>query len=214
MKPVLIRQHLETAPPARLSGWLYARGIDHVVSPAWNGGAPPEPREHAFIVSLGHSSSAADTHDPRVAAEHALLARAVEQGVPVLGLCYGGQVLAAVLGGRVARAAAPELGWLDGIETDDPAQVPPGPWLAWHFDSWTVPPGATEIARTRDASQAFRHGPHLAVQFHPEATTDVVAVWSRSDGVAADLDAPPERTAAAEAAAYRLFDAFAADHLP
>ena len=213
MKPVLIRQHLQTAPPARLADWLHARGLEHVISRSWNGDPAPEPRDYAFIVSLGHSSGAGDTHVPAVAAEHALLGRAVEQDVPVLGLCYGGQVLAAVLGGRVARAAVPELGWLGEIETDDPATVPSGPWLAWHFDCWTVPPGATEIARTREASQAFRHGPHLAVQFHPEATVDVVTTWARSDGVPAQLTAPPERTAAAEAAAYRLFDAFAADHL-
>ena len=77
----------------------------------------------------------------------------------------------------------------------------------------TPPPLSYELAWNRDGTQAFCLRRHLAVQFHPEATTDVVAVWSRSDGVAADLDAPPERTAAAEAAAYRLFDAFAADLL-
>jgi GMP synthase-like glutamine amidotransferase len=212
VRSVLVRQHLDTAPPARLIGWLEARGLPYVVDRVWLRGTDPDPADHAFVVSLGHSRGSRDTHDPVVAAEHGLIARAVEQDVPVLGLCYGGQVLAEVLGGTVERAAVPELGWLGEIETDDAEQVPSGPWLSWHFDSWTVPADATELARTPAASQAFRLGPHLAVQFHPEATIPVVQDWARSDGVAADLDAPPERIAAAHDAAYRLFDAFA-NHL-
>jgi hypothetical protein len=87
MKPVLIRQHLEAAPPARLLDWLEARELPHVVHESGAQGIAPDPAEHAFVVSLGHSLGAGDTHDAAVAAEHALLRRAVEAGVPVLGLC-------------------------------------------------------------------------------------------------------------------------------
>ena len=65
---------------------------------------------------------------------------------PVLGLCYGGQVLAAVLGAEVGPAPMPELGWRT-IETDDPELVPAGPWLEWHYERFCTPPGATELAR-------------------------------------------------------------------
>ena len=81
------------------------------------------------------------------------------------------------------------------------------------------PPGATEVARTKDATQAFRHGPHLGLQFHPESTTDIVDGWARKDareacetiGVTngpALIEAPDERKEAAKQAAFRLFDAF------
>jgi GMP synthase-like glutamine amidotransferase len=218
MKPVLIRQHLESAPPGRLADWLDARGLAYEISPSRGGAALPDPDRYAFVASLGHDLGANDTHDPGVAAERELLERAVEREVPVLGLCYGGQVLAAVLGGRVEVAPAPELGWRT-IESDDPALVPPGPWLTWHYDRFTTPPGAQEIARTADASQAFRLGPHLGVQFHPEATVDIVSGWSRADaerlaslGVdgAQIVAAPRERVDAAGAAAFRLFDGFLA----
>lgn len=210
--PALIRQHLESAPPGLLGAWLEARGHAYEVSRSWLDGALPDTGAFAFVASLGHDLGADDTDVPAVAAERELLARAVEGGTPVLGLCYGGQVLAAALGGRVARAPVPELGWRE-IETDDPGLVPPGPWLEWHYDRFEVPPGAAGIARTADAVQAFRLGPHLGVQFHPEATVEIVEGWARADGVDAMLAAGPAQRRAAEAAAFRLFDAFA-DHLP
>jgi GMP synthase-like glutamine amidotransferase len=218
MKPVLIRQHLESAPPGTLGTWLDARGLAYEISCSWRRDALPDPDDYAFVASLGHDRGAHETGDPGVAAERELLTLAVERDVPVLGLCYGGQVLAAVLGAQVGRAAMPELGWRE-IETDDPGLVPAGPWLEWHYDCFSTPPGATEIARTADASQAFRLGPHLGVQFHPEATVDIVGGWARADAArlgelgiadaATLLRAARARRIAAEAAAYRLFDAFA-----
>lgn len=208
MKPVLIRQHVESAPAGLLADWLEARGIAYEVDRSWLGGALPDPRAYAFVASLGHDLMAGDTHVPAVAAEHELLGRALAHEVPVLGLCYGGQVLAAVLGARVGPAPVPELGWRT-IESDDADRIPAGPWLEWHFQRFETPPGATELARTADAPQAFAVGPHLGVQFHPEATVEIVEGWARSDGVEdVALGAPPAARAAAEAAAFRLFDGF------
>lgn len=208
VKPVLIRQHLETAPPGLLIDWLEDRGLAYEISRSGEGGPLPDAREYAFVVSLGHDLGANDTHDDGVRAEREMLGNAVAAGTPVLGLCYGGQVLAAVLGARVAKAPTPELGWRE-IATDDPAAVPAGPWLEWHYDRFETPPGATELARTKDAAQAFRLGPHLGVQFHPEATVEIVTGWAVSDGVSdAVIDVTPEARRAAADAAFRLFDAF------
>jgi GMP synthase-like glutamine amidotransferase len=217
MKPVLVRQHLDVAPPGLLAEWLGSRGFAYELSPSWADGAPLEPEDYAFVVSLGHEMGVADAHDRAVAAEVRLIGRAVERGVPVLGLCFGGQVLASVLGGRVEPAATPELGWRE-IETDDPDLVPAGPWLEWHFDRFTTPPAAEEIARTAAATQAFVSGPHLGTQFHPETTTDIVTGWARLhatrlpalgiDDAEALLAASPQQRAAARDAAFRLFDAF------
>ena len=128
--------------------------------------------------------------------------------------------MSSVLGGRVERAPVPELGWRE-IETDDPGTIPAGPWLEWHYERFTTPPGAVELARTADAVQAFRLGPHLGVQFHPESTVEIVAGWAGADtenlaalGIedgARLLAASPEREEAAREAAFRLFDAFLAE---
>jgi GMP synthase-like glutamine amidotransferase len=218
LKPALIRQHEKMTPPGLLAEWLRERGIPFEVHPSWNR-AVPDPTTYSFVASLGSPYGPNDTHEPSVVAELKLIEAAIEREVPVLGLCFGGEALSAVLGGRVERAPVPELGWRE-IQTDDPDRVPPGPWLEWHYERFTTPPGAAEVARTADAVQAFRFGPHLGVQFHPESTVEIVSEWAKMDterlaalGIedwAALLDASPEQRAAARSSAFRLFDAFLA----
>jgi GMP synthase-like glutamine amidotransferase len=206
----LVLQHGEWAPPGLLAEWLDERGIPYDLHRTYLGEPMPDPGDYAFIATLGSNRNPNDTDDPAVAAELVFLRRAIEAGVPVLGLCFGGQALAAALGGDVEPAPQPELGWTT-IETDEPELVPPGPWLEWHYDRFTTPPGATEIARTGAASQAFRHGPHLGVQFHPESTVEIVEQWVAIDRERAghvDVAATPEQRAAARRAAFALFDGF------
>jgi GMP synthase-like glutamine amidotransferase len=220
VKPVLIRQHEETTPPGLLVEWLRERGIPFEVHPSWGGTAAPDPADYSFVASLGSPYGPNDTHEPGVVEELKLIGAAVEKDVPVLGLCFGGEVLSSVLGGRVERAPVPELGWRE-IVTDDPDAIPAGPWLEWHYERFSTPPGAVEVARTADAVQAFRLGSHLGVQFHPESTVEIVAGWAGADtenlgalGIedgARLLAASPERQEAAREAAFRLFDAFLAE---
>jgi hypothetical protein len=68
VKPVLIRQHVESAPPGLLAEWLDARGIPYEVSRSWRNGPLPDPSEYAFVVLLGHAGGPGDTHDPAVVA--------------------------------------------------------------------------------------------------------------------------------------------------
>ena len=142
---------------------------------------------------------------------------AVARDIPVLGICFGGQLMARALGGTVARARKPEIGWT-AIHTDDAALVSPGPWFQFHYDSWTVPPAGTEIARNSVASQAFTVGRSLAVQFHPELTAATLEGWLREGGAeqviadGQDPDAMLAHTRAEETAArartVALVDAF------
>lgn len=105
---------------------------------------------------------------------------AVATDVPVLGICFGAQAFAEANGGWVARARDTEVG-LREVETDDSALVPPGPWFMWHGDTFGPPDGATVIARTEAGPQAYTLGPHLLVQFHPEATAGMVEEWLAYD---------------------------------
>lgn len=106
---------------------------------------------------------------------------AVSRDIPVLGICFGGQLLARALGGTVERATKPEIGWT-AIHSDDQSLVPAGPWFQFHYDGWTIPDGAAEVARNSVSSQAFVYGRSLAVQFHPELTGDTLDGWLREGG--------------------------------
>ena len=175
--PGLILQHEDDAPPALLGEWLDEQAIPYRVHPVWREPPPADPREYPFVASLGAAESANDEHVGWVAAELDFLRGTVAADVPVLGLCFGGQMLSRALDGSVARAAQPEIGWMQ-VETDDPELVLPGPWLEFHFDAFEVPPGARELARNGAGPQAFVHGRHLGVQFHPEVTPDIVDRWA------------------------------------
>jgi GMP synthase-like glutamine amidotransferase len=218
MKPALILQHGEWGPPGLLAEWAAARGITLEVHRSDLGQPLPALDGHAFIASLGSKHSPADRDRvPAVAAELDFIAHAVDAGVPVLGLCYGGQVLASVLGGQIETAPEPELGW-HAVSSAQPDRVPEGPWLQWHYQRFTLPPGAHELARSPRALQAFAHGPHLGVQFHPESTIEIVQGWARLDGERlralgiadgeALVESGRDRADDARHAAYQLFDAF------
>ena len=181
MKPALVIQHGPLGPPGILAEWMAERGIPFAVHRADSGDAWPELHDHAFVAVLGSRFSPTDTAEPAVTSTRAYVDRAIEDDVPVLGLCFGGQLLAHVLGGDVEPVpGGPELGW-HTIETDDPETVPSGPWLQWHWHRFHTPPGADELARSSAGTQAFAHGRHLGVQFHPESTIDIVAKWAETD---------------------------------
>jgi GMP synthase-like glutamine amidotransferase len=152
----------------------------------WHG-AFPDPADYDLVVPLGAIFSLYD-HDTVgswIDRELELLRRADAIGVPVLGICFGAQALAAAHGGRVEACPAPELGWTT-VETDAPALVPPGPWMQWHTDRFTVPADAVELARNAAGPQAFRLRRNLAVQFHPEVDESRVASWLEMGGDAAE----------------------------
>jgi GMP synthase-like glutamine amidotransferase len=145
----------------------------------------PDPTAYDVLVPMGAPWSVYDlaTIGPWIEPELEFLRAAVEAGVPVLGICFGGQALAAALGGDVVRADESEIGWTE-IQTDDPGLVEPGPWFEWHHDRWVAPPGARVLARTPSAEQAFVLGRSLAVQFHPELTPSMLRGWLGNGGTA------------------------------
>jgi GMP synthase-like glutamine amidotransferase len=187
----LLIQHDHVSPAGPVTDRLAARGYDVeelTVVPAERHRTPdvrleyPDPLDWDLIVPMGAPWS---VNDPGVASwvvpELAMLAKAHAAGVPLLGVCFGGQVLAAALGGGVERAPRPEMGWVD-VRTDDPSLVGPGPWFQFHYDRWILPPGAVEVARSEVCSQAFVLGRTMGLQFHPEITVAEFGLWLAHGG--------------------------------
>jgi GMP synthase (glutamine-hydrolysing) len=180
--------HGDTHDPALLSARASELGLTPVCVRADIAGQPlPELDGLDVLVVLGSIESVCDGDVDWIAPERLLVSEAVARSVPVLGICFGGQLLAEVLGGQVGASPEPEFGWRE-ITSMAPDVVPTGPWLLWHRDAFSVPPGATEVARTENCAQAFVIGPHLGLQFHPEATPSVVDGWAAESEACGELD--------------------------
>jgi GMP synthase-like glutamine amidotransferase len=155
---------------------------------------------------------------PHVDGEVAAVREAHARGVPVFGICFGAQVLAAALGGEVKLAEQLELGW-QHVDSLHPA-IEPGPWMHWHRDTFTVPAGVEVLAQSASGPQAVRAGRAFAVQFHPEVDARIVESWVAADGgrdlnvagvdATALVDAAHREAPRSEAAARRLVRWFCA----
>ncbi|WP_247008382.1 type 1 glutamine amidotransferase [Halorientalis litorea] len=144
---------------------------------------------------------------------------AVEAGIPGLGVCYGHQLLADILGGRVEAMGEYELGYrtveqdgrnrlLDGIDDDFTV-------FTTHSDRVVeAPPGATVFARNEYGIHGFRKGRVFAVQFHPEYDTDTAEAVTRGKDELPDeriqrvLDGITAENYAAACEVKQLFDNF------
>ena len=145
----------------------------------------PDPASYDAIVFFGAVWAVYDeaTIGTWIGGEIAFARAALDLGVPLLGICFGGQMLAAAVGGQVARATTPEIGWTI-VASADTALIAPGPWFQWHFDRFTLPAGVPVLARTALANQAFVYGRAMGLQFHPELTPSVLECWLDSGGAA------------------------------
>jgi GMP synthase-like glutamine amidotransferase len=213
----LVIQHEEPTPPGLIDPWLRERGAEPVTLRIDEQDPHDlDPRDYELIVSLGSEFGAYQDDIEWIRHEMDFLREATEADVPILGVCFGGQILARVLGGEVFRSNREEIGWLP-VGTTQPDLVPDGPWFQWHFDVFTPPPGATVIAENEIGAQAYVIGRSLGVQFHPEVTPEIMEAWVRTyrheldehgvdpDGLLAETH---ERAEAHRATSRKLFDAF------
>lgn len=189
-KSVLIFRHAAHEGPGYFAEFLDRRGIAHRLVRIDAG----EPVPHSLdgvsgLVFMGGPMSANDRL-PWIAPVLALIRRAVDADVPVLGHCLGGQLMARALGGRVTRNRIKEIGWLPVQAVNSPAARP---WLNglapqfevfhWHGETFSeLPDGAHWILKSRDCRhQAFTLGfKHLAFQCHVEMTPELVRSWART----------------------------------
>ena len=101
-----------------MGDWAAAQGADVDVLHAPVVAAWPDPGDCDAVIALGSDRSVHASTDPWIAAQVAFLRATHAAGVPVLGICFGGQALAAALGATVSRAAETEIGWID-VDGDD-----------------------------------------------------------------------------------------------
>lgn len=173
---ICILEHEPEAPPGYLADWAESRGHSARVIAVPTLECWPELDAQDLIVSLGSDCSVHASPDPWIPREIAFVREAHTASVPFLGICFGAQVLATALGGRVRRATAARVDWRE-ISTEAPELISPGPWFRWHEDVFESPPRARLLAGTDTEPLAFSLHHSVGLQFHPEVDREIVEAW-------------------------------------
>lgn len=144
---------------------------------------------HDVIIVGGTPIAANETgrHDFLVA-EESYLREALDMGKPMLGICFGAQLLARLLGAEVRKNTVMEIGTcpvrLTAAGRSDPIfQGFPKtfPAFQWHNDTFDIPPWGLQLAASRDCpNQGFRMGSAVGLQFHLEVTAPEAFRWANA----------------------------------
>lgn len=199
MKPIAIFRFAHIEGAGYFGEFLERQGLPSQLITIDQGEAlPSDPNNFAGLVFMGGPMSVNDDL-PWLPPLFALIRRAHEAGMPLLGHCLGGQLIAKALGGVVSRNPVKEIGWLPLQIADVPEA---GQWFGelkeflgfhWHGETFSLPPGAVRLAGSAAcANQAYALGKHLGMQCHVEMTANMVQSWC--DSGAREIAANPVPT--------------------
>jgi GMP synthase (glutamine-hydrolysing) len=201
---VLAIAHQGDAGPGVFADAIRERGVElHEWMLSERGRTPPgEIDSYDAVLSFGGAMHAdqEDRH-PWLRFEKDFLAAMLEDGMPLLGVCLGTQLLAEAAEGTTRRVSEPEIGWF-GVEVTEEGKRDPliGPMapgfeaFQWHSYEAVPPAGTAILARSPSCSQAYRIGERVyGIQFHAEVTGEDAERWiddyrSDEDAVRIGLD--------------------------
>jgi GMP synthase-like glutamine amidotransferase len=188
---LIIIQNDPEVPPGNLASNLDQLGLPYSLLHPYSGEPLPDLRDISAMIVLGGAMHVNDhQHYPFLIELKKLVRTLAQNGIPYLGICLGGQLLASALGAQVVANRWEELGTLpvelnaEGLS--DPLYAGIGsPFTSfqWHHDSFDLPDGALLLASS-DACphQSFRYGKNAwGTQFHPEATCEIIRAWCAWD---------------------------------
>lgn len=188
----LVVQNVEMEGPGLLQPVMESAGwqLDIRVMDRPGAELPDNLRGYSALVILGGPMNVYEEEEyPYLRQVDKLIKEALVRGLPALGICLGGQLMAKALGAPVTRNPVQEIGWYNLTLTPQGKESPlfsglpeEFPVFQWHGDTFAIPAGAAHLATSRScANQAFSYGRNLfALQFHPEVTPEVIESWARA----------------------------------
>jgi GMP synthase-like glutamine amidotransferase len=185
-KGMLILQNERADPAGYLGEQLQAKAIAYDVCKVEEE-ALPAPASYAAIIALGGAQHLYEREKyPYFGAEEAMIRQIVQQDIPFLGVCLGGQLLASAFNGEVKRHSETEIGFYDIPLTAEGITDPlyagfPGyhTTFHWHEDTFDLPEGSILLAsKSITTNQAFRYGQRAyGIQYHIELTPEMLHEW-------------------------------------
>ncbi|KAF5436216.1 GMP synthase - Glutamine amidotransferase [Candidatus Methanophagaceae archaeon] len=179
-----IVQHIECEGPGYLGDFLHDNGIEYEIVRMYEGEQLPDIFD-VLIVLGGPMNVYEEERYPYLKGLNKTIKNFATGGGFYLGFCLGGQLLAKALGAKVRRNHTKEIGNFEIQLTDGGVedQLFKGfgtafPALEWHGDTFEIPAGAIKLVGSAlCANQAFRFKNAYGLQFHLEATTEMLAEW-------------------------------------
>ncbi|MBJ6360544.1 type 1 glutamine amidotransferase [Paenibacillus sp. GCM10012307] len=201
---LLLLKHFSFDDESAITDWAAAHGHKTEVGFPPDGEELPGHESYDLLIILGGPMSVyEDDKHPWLVKEKHYVREAVDSGKLVLGICFGAQMLAELLGASVYRNMYKELGWhrVERTEKEHPlfAQIPQQfISFQWHGDCFDLPDGAVRLASSEACpNQAFVYGSNVvALQFHleasPPAIEEMLATWSAEVVTAPFIQTPEE----------------------
>ena len=193
MPKILVIQHNDDDNLNDLAQPFLEAGLEIV---QWHAEKTPAPVDSldgfSGLVSLGAFAGVEDEAETSwMPLERKLIEAALELEMPVLGLCFGSQLLASVAGAEVGKSGRPEVGWYQVQMSEEAAKDPlmsvlgPEPEvIQYHYDTfkWSeVPQNLTILGTANGMNQAFRVGKNAwGTQFHIEMNLPTMLGWIAS----------------------------------
>ena len=145
-----------------------------------------ELEQYSGIISLGaHAGVLEEAENPWMSHERKIMEWALETETPLLGLCFGSQLLASAAGARVYKAEAGEFAWTKVDMLPEAANDPvigslgeTADAFQFHYDTFELPENAVLLGESNGTIEAFRVGSSAwATQFHPEVGLSQQLAW-------------------------------------
>lgn len=182
MKPLFLFRHIACNKTGFLCQYLQERQIPYELTCVGPGERLDCDLDKASgLIFLGAPHSANGT-EQWISDEIDLIQRAAAVNMPVMGVCFGAQLITRALGGEVLASGQTQIGWHPVRITEQGrvlmsrAGLPPVFHVfEWHEEAFSLPAGAIPLfCDDNTHSQGFLEGNILAMQFHLEVTEEII----------------------------------------
>lgn len=177
-------QHLKNETLGNIGTWIARKRYKLTKTLPYEDSVFPDPEEFDLLLIMGGTMSVYQEEEYSwLKPEKEFVRKIIETGKPVLGSCFGAQMIADVLGGKVTKNPYKEIGWhtVRSMEGKSPSDIrslklpscmfPEFTGFMWHGDTFEIPAGATKLFESEACpNQGFIFDEKvLGLQFHPEA---------------------------------------------
>ncbi|AKB52151.1 GMP synthase (glutamine-hydrolyzing) [Methanosarcina barkeri str. Wiesmoor] len=190
-------QHLKNDTLGNIGIWIDEKGYKLTKTLLYENSLFPAPEEFDILLIMGGTMSVYQEKEyPWLKPEKKFVKKTMDADKPVLGSCFGAQMIAEVLGGKVTKNQYKEIGWhtVRAVKGKSPGEIksselpscmfPEFTGFMWHGDTFGIPAGAVKLFESEACpNQGFLYNEKvLGLQFHPEANRQWVRNLIRDSG--------------------------------